>query len=322
MTKNNVIINNLSCNYVDLKGDKIVPHISEVEDNPVRPKISVVTPSYNQGQYLEKTIMSVLDQNYQDLEYIIIDGGSSDNSVEVIKKYEKYLTYWVSEPDLGQSHAINKGFEHATGDILGWLNSDDFLVSEALSHIAKLSLDAPFAGVFVGAGQFVDEDGKTITTKIPAADTSVSSLLTWLDDFHFMQPSCFFTRDAWNSCGPLDLSLHCSMDLDLWLKFAKKFKFALTTKNLSCSRVHKNAKTTEYNNMSIVDSCIVIMRHGAESEARKHLEKMAARLSWNEFYMNKVLSFPLFRLFRRSIKYFMKSEQKWRDVTSPWSDNG
>lgn len=286
------------------------------------PKISIITPSFNQGKYLEETILSVLNQNYPNIEYIIIDGGSTDNSVDIIKKYEKYLKYWVSEPDRGQSHAINKGFERATGDIFGWLNSDDYLLPDALRTIAKMFSDEPSAGVFIGAGQFVDEDGRTITTKLPTSDTSITSLFKWLDDFHFMQPSCFFTRDAWNICGPLDLCLHYSMDLDLWLKLAKKYKFACIPEILSSSRVHKTAKTTEYTNMSIVDSCIVLMRHGAESEARKHLELMAARLSWNEYYMNKVLSFPLFRLFRHAIKYFMKSDQKWRDVSSPWSSNG
>src|SRR5438105_6022991 len=100
------------------------------------PKISIVTPSYNQGQFIEETIRSVLLQGYPDLEYIIIDGGSQDESVEIIKKYEPWLTYWVSEQDRGQSHAINKGFDRSTGLILGWLNSDDVLLPNALATVA------------------------------------------------------------------------------------------------------------------------------------------------------------------------------------------
>ena len=102
------------------------------------PKISIVTPSFNQGEYLEETILSVIGQNYPNLEYIIIDGGSKDNSVEIIKKYEKYLTYWVSENDEGQSDAINKGFKIATGDIFGWLNSDDLFMPNVFNNIISL----------------------------------------------------------------------------------------------------------------------------------------------------------------------------------------
>ena len=101
------------------------------------PKISIVTPSYNQGQFIEETILSVLDQDYPDLEYLIIDGGSTDNTIDIIRKYSKHLTYWVSEPDRGQSHAINKGFAICTGEIFNWLNSDDLLLNNALSSVAE-----------------------------------------------------------------------------------------------------------------------------------------------------------------------------------------
>lgn len=127
------------------------------------PKISIVTPSFNQGKYLEKTILSVLEQDYPNLEYIIIDGGSTDNSVEIIKKYEKHLAYWVSEPDRGQSHAINKGFGHATGEILGWLNSDDYYAPGAPQAIAEAFLANPDVGAIVGAGEFLFEDTGKIT---------------------------------------------------------------------------------------------------------------------------------------------------------------
>src|SRR5665213_810473 len=125
------------------------------------PKISIITPSYNQADYLEQTIWSVLDQNYPNLEYIIIDGGSSDGSVEIIKKYSDRLTYWVSEKDEGLYHAIQKGFEKSTGAIMGWLNSDDMLHRNSLFSIAEiLSLE----GVewIQGIGTLYDELGRTV----------------------------------------------------------------------------------------------------------------------------------------------------------------
>src|SRR3989442_14278812 len=126
------------------------------------PKISVVTPSYNQGSYLEKTILSVLNQEYPNIEYIVIDGGSTDNSLDIIKKYEKYLKYWVSEQDRGQSHAINKGLSHATGDLLAWLNSDDYYMPRALRTFATMAITNPEASAFVGTGRVIDETGNIL----------------------------------------------------------------------------------------------------------------------------------------------------------------
>src|SRR5437016_7897009 len=132
------------------------------------PKISVVTPSYNQGSYLEKTILSVLNQEYPNIEYIVIDGGSTDNSLDIIKKYEKHLKYWVSEPDRGQSNAINKGFSHATGDLLTWLSSDDYYMPGALWALATMAMAHREASVFVGAGRIIDERSEEQTSEVQA----------------------------------------------------------------------------------------------------------------------------------------------------------
>ncbi|WP_049818946.1 glycosyltransferase family 2 protein [Geotalea uraniireducens] len=235
------------------------------------PKISIVTPSFNQGRYLEKTILSVLEQGYPNLEYIIIDGKSSDNSVEIIKKYEKYLKYWVSEEDRGQSHAINKGFAHATGDLLGWLNSDDYYAAGALKTVAETALATPAAGAIVGAGAMVDETGNVFLSVARTAIT-LESLYNWFDEF-FWQPSCFFPKETWKHCGPLDENVHYAMDLDFWIKIAKKFTFTTTHATLSFNLKHPKAKTTEFSYLSHVDAVMVIMRHGAEKEARKLLEE-------------------------------------------------
>ena len=129
--------------------------------DPSRPKISIVTPSYNQAEFLERTILSVLNQNYPNLEYIIIDGGSTDSSAEIIKKYERYLTYWVSEPDDGQADAINKGFAKATGDILAWLNSDDLYLPGALLKVKESFQNAGIAFLY-GHSILVDKEDRVI----------------------------------------------------------------------------------------------------------------------------------------------------------------
>lgn len=232
------------------------------------PKISVVTPSFNQGKYLEKTILSVLEQNYPNLEYIIIDGGSTDNSVEIIKKYEKHLHYWVSEKDRGQSHAINKGFPHATGELFAWLNSDDYYAPGALHAVADLYRHYPDAGAFVGAGEMTD--GTSTSVREPFAVT-VDALYGWIDRY-FMQPSCFFTKRAWEVCGPLSEELTFAMDLDLWLKIASKFDFACTDGVLSTSLVHTSAKTTAFAAKSIVEAAMVIIHHGGETQIKPRME--------------------------------------------------
>ena len=127
------------------------------------PKISIITPSFNQADYLEETILSIINQNYPNLEYIIIDGGSTDNSVEIIKKHEKNIDYWVSEKDNGQSHAINKGFAKATGEILNWINSDDILAENALIKIAEAYLKRKNDNIVIlGNGFEIDENGKVL----------------------------------------------------------------------------------------------------------------------------------------------------------------
>ena len=287
------------------------------------PVISIVTPSYNQAQYLEKTILSVLSQNYPNLEYIIVDGGSTDKSVEIIKKYEKFLKYWVTESDQGQSNALNKGFKHATGDLLTWLNSDDYYVPGALHKVAGAAMAKPQADVFVGAGQIVDRKGNVLHYKKPPPEIGTDSLYNWLRGGNFMQPSCFFRQSAWELAGPIDEDLHMAFDLDLWLRMAKKScKFVGIPELLSTALSHQSAKTTAFEDFMTVDVAIVILRHGGEDAAvRERLEDIARRLSWCEQNFNKILNNPLFKILSPMIKLFFKPAVRWRETTPPWSNN-
>jgi glycosyltransferase involved in cell wall biosynthesis len=257
------------------------------------PKISIVTPSYNQGKYLEKTIRSVLLQNYPNLEFIIIDGGSTDNSVDIIKKYERSLTYWVSEKDRGQSHAINKGFERTTGELYCWLNSDDFLAEGALFKIVEQYSGDEMIGAIYGQGHIVDE------RMFFLRDTSLvfpteQNLFYWFEEggAEFMQPSCFITRIAWEKCGPLSEDLHFAMDLDLWLKISKKFKFSKVEDLLSYSIRHSGAKTGISTELCKVDVAIVYMRHGNEERAREILEEIANTCSSQRNELSVISKIP------------------------------
>ncbi|WP_293297031.1 glycosyltransferase family 2 protein [Pedobacter sp. UBA4863] len=209
------------------------------------PKISIVTPSYNQGQYIEETILSILNQNYPNLEYIIIDGGSTDHTVEIIKKYEDRITYWVSEKDNGQSHAINKGFEKATGEIFAYLNSDDCYYPNTFWEIANTYVRKPYTKtLWIGdcnwAERFDDVNGSLDKPNFP---NSLYQAL--LQRGLAPQPSMFWTN-------PLKLKfnedLKFCMDFDFWLKLIlKKYEIVRTPKTLSLFRIHKDSKTSTLN---------------------------------------------------------------------------
>lgn len=206
-------------------------------------KISIITPSYNQGQFLEQTILSVLDQGYGNLEYIIVDGGSSDTSVEIIKKYEKHLAWWVSEKDRGQTHAINKGFSRATGEIVTWLNSDDYYLPGTLNKVAEAYRQVAFY-FLAGTVRLVNGKGEFIKDR-KAIWPSVNERL-YDSEPYIGQPASFFRRNLWQEVGGLDESFHYAMDFDFWLKLRKKkIDFTVVEDVFTCFRQHENAKTHE-----------------------------------------------------------------------------
>jgi len=179
------------------------------------PLVTVVTPSFNQAKYLERTILSVLDQDYPNLEYIIIDGGSTDGSLEIIKKYAPRLNAWISEPDKGQTDAINKGFGMAHGHILAWLNSDDTFNPGAVREAVDFLMNHPDVGLVYSDANFINaEDG--VIGSFPAAQTDRSRLLRGY--VHVPQQTTFFLAELWKKIGPLDASFFFAMDYDLWVR--------------------------------------------------------------------------------------------------------
>jgi len=206
------------------------------------PRISIVTPSYNQGRFIEETIRSVLLQGYPDLEYIIIDGGSTDASAEIIRKYQPWLTYWVSEPDRGQSHAINRGFRRSTGEIIAWLNSDDTYCPSALASVAERYSKYSGYSFIYGALRIVDPYGRAL--KILAPEVTLPSLILRND---IPQPATFMQRSVLDSVGYLNESLHFAMDRDYWcravLQHPADLPFARLETILANQRQHADCKT-------------------------------------------------------------------------------
>lgn len=182
--------------------------------------ISIITPSFNQARFLEQAIDSVLSQHYPNLQYCVIDGGSTDESVEIIKKFEKHLSYWISESDRGQSHAINKGIERATGDVVNWLNSDDYLEPNALKILAEKFSD-PSVNVVAGRGHVVRNGNVVKTTG--GTDVFPGNLPKTLARARIDQPETYFRRSIFKQLGNLDESLHFTMDKEFWMRYLIRF---------------------------------------------------------------------------------------------------
>ncbi|MBT3337263.1 MAG: glycosyltransferase [Anaerolineae bacterium] len=201
-------------------------------------KISIITPSFNQADYLDETIRSVLDQGYPDLEYLIADGASTDGSVEIIEKYSEHLTWWVSEIDAGQADAINKGFSRATGEIIAWLNSDDVYLPETLSKVAALFEENPDAGIIYGDVLSIDGEGNPINVQrfspYELEDLMAFNIIS--------QPGVFMRRSILEQAGYLDLDYHFLLDHHLWLRMAQLAPMVYAPQILAKARYHADAK--------------------------------------------------------------------------------
>lgn len=221
------------------------------------PKVSIVTPSYNQAQFLEETIRSVLLQGYHNLEYIIMDGGSTDGSVEIIKKYEPWLTFWVSEKDKGQAHAINKGFGKATGEIGGWINSDDLYLPHALKTIAEVYDKDPNSKSIVSGSTRVTDEFLKLKRIYAIEEFSIPKLL----EFCIVpQASTFFALNLFSRLGGLNERLQMAFDYDLWLRASLITTIHVIPKELAIWRQHSQIKTVLNNTQSVQESIRVIFK--------------------------------------------------------------
>jgi glycosyltransferase involved in cell wall biosynthesis len=225
------------------------------------PRITVVTPNLNQGKYLEACMVSVLGQGYPNLEYVVVDGGSRDGSVDIIRKYERSLHRWVSEPDGGQYHAVQKGFEGSSGEIMTWLNSDDKYHDGALFAMAEIFTRFPEVRWLTGLPTEYTEEGVTIhRLTIPWASWSRYRFLTW--DFQFVQQeSTCWRRSLWEEAGSqLDLALELAGDLELWARFFRHAKLHTTTSLIAGFRYRPDGQRSRAFRFEYMDECRRVIR--------------------------------------------------------------
>ena len=292
-------------------------------DGTAWPRITIVTPSYNQGIFLEETIRSVLLQGYPNLEYIIIDGSSTDDSVEIIKKYEPWLSYWVSEPDKGQYDAINKGFARASGEVLAWINSDDKYVPWAFQIVGEIFSTLPEVGWLTTLTPLIwDRFGRVVTCNyrrgynrdaffygefLPGAD--------WHTNGCIQQESTFWRRSLWEKAGGyVDTSLSFASDFELWARFYKFEELFVIRAPLGGFRIHGDQKTSHHFDTYLEEAKSAFFRHDGNppSRVRSFFRKLFP-------YIPRRIAMRLGILYPCKICEYNNSQNDWKISTIWWA---
>lgn len=233
------------------------------------PLVSIVTPSFNQAQFLEETIQSILDQDYPYKEYIIIDGGSTDGSLEIIQRYADKLAFWISEPDRGQTDAINKGFARTKGEIFAWLNSDDTYLPSAVSEAVDFLSSHPDVGMVYGDANLIDEYGQVIG-RFPAGQTDYQRLRRGY--VHIPQQAAFFRGSLWKQVGPLDPTFFFAMDYDLWVRLARLAPLQYLPRLWANFRLHGGGKSVVADDRCWPEMLRVHQREGGSRLSRLYFK--------------------------------------------------
>ena len=268
-----------------------------------QPLVTIITPSFNQARFLEATIQSVLSQDYARIEYMIVDGGSTDGSVELIRKYalvedreqaprlqNHSIAWWVSEKDRGQTDAINKGFARAGGEILAWINSDDTYEPGAVRAAVRYLQDHPEIGMVYGDCNFINEEGRVIG-KFGSAQTNYRLLRQGYA--HIPQQTMFFRADLWRQVGPLDPTFYFAMDYDLWTRIAACSEIKYVPQTWANFRLHTSGKTMAADDRCWPEMIRVHYRDGgsffSRIVAKYYIRKLIAPLwNWRRRRMLKV----------------------------------
>lgn len=265
------------------------------------PKISVIVPSFNQGEYIQKTLESIVLQDYSNYELIVIDGGSSDSTLDTLNKYNSYIHCLISEPDSGQSHALQKGFSLATGDIFCWLCSDDLFMPGCLSHVAQIFLGDPNLDLVYGDTAYLYPSG--YIQRKPRINYRYSTMLRAFNII--AQPSSFFSASAYYRTGGIDVSFQYAMDYDLFLSMGSSVHWARTEKLLSLYRLHPVSKTVSDRERFAIEFRLV---------REKHLRRRLYFIDGLYFYWHTMIVVMAFWIDRRCLKLFYDNSKYRLDV--------
>jgi glycosyltransferase involved in cell wall biosynthesis len=262
------------------------------------PLVTIITPSYNQGNFIEETIQSVLSQEYPNIEYIVVDGGSTDNTLEILRKYSDRLR-WISEPDRGQSHAINKGFQMARGEIVGWLNSDDIYLPGAIGKVVSSFNSNPEIMMVYGEGNIIDETGR-VKRRFPHTEKQYDLWkLIYCSDY-ILQQTTFFRRCIFDTIPMLDEALCFGMDWDLFIRIGKRFPVGYIPEFLGSVREYSETKTSSGGRERFRELVMIMRRHGYAQYPIAYLNYLRSSINaeWLDAGPVRIILTPLSRFFR------------------------
>lgn len=261
-------------------------------------RFSVVIPTLNQGTTIEDTLLSLIHQDYPHLEIIVADGGSSDATAAILNRYREQLSAVLPGPDTGQSNAINKGFARASGEIFFWLNSDDYLLPNALWRVAACFQADPKLEFAVGAGDVISLDHHFLR-HIPPLPMDEDTMVNWKHDRWVMQQCCFWTRGLWQRVGGVDEQLHLLMDYDLWFRFSRNTNANMIGEKLAVMRYYQEAKTVKRRSKTSEELAYVYAKNQAYALLREQVAELVVQRSASEDYLNRIDSSLPVRLLKR-----------------------